>query len=718
MRSQKLNFYFTPISSLKGIGPKFHELYQKLLRKKDDQICYLKDLLFHLPYSLTERILEPESFSQAVGKQVIIKGRILSNNVTGGRYRKILKTNIETDAGFIDLVFYNFNKSYLNSTLKEGERRIIIGQVDRYRDSYQIVHPRVLSINSNETIREKEPVYPQMAGLSNNQILKNIKPVLERMNDLEEWLDASFLKQNNWLSFKDSLKKIHQPESLYDLDYANIYKSRLAYDELLASQLAIGISRSKIQKKDGQVIKSQRRYIKKLLEALEFELTEGQKSALKDVFKDLSDSKRMFRLIQGDVGCGKTIVAAIAMLEAVEAGFQSAFMAPTEILARQQYENLSELLEQTGLNEFIRITLLTGSIKKSQQDKIRAEIKAGNYQFVIGTHSLFQEKVEFHNSGLVVIDEQHRFGVKQRMDLADKGKKTNILLMSATPIPRTLMMTFYGDMEVSTIKDKPIGRQEIETVSVSAGRIEQVISRLQSQIKDDRRVYWVCPLVSDSEEDSDLPSSIASTIDADSDKIASAESRYDSLKVIFGEKVGIVHGKMKANQKEQAINDFKSGKTSILVSTTVIEVGVNIPEATVMIIENAERFGLAQLHQLRGRVGRGSEKSNCVLLYSKKVSDVGRKRLNAMRQTNDGFKIAEEDLVLRGSGDLLGTKQSGLPDFTFAVLPEHKDLLFAARDDTKIILEKDPELKSPRGESLRDLLYLFEYDKQIKNLNA
>ncbi len=459
----------------------------------------------------------------------------------------------------------------------------------------------------------------------------------------------------------------------------------------------------------GKSINSHETYSKEIISSLPFELTSDQNKCISHIRKDLKSEYRMFRLVQGDVGSGKTIVGAIAALDCVNAGYQVCFMAPTEILAKQHHAWISETITNTRFHEDIRVGLLVGSLKPKDKLKTQQDCIEGKIDILIGTHALFQEKVGYKNLGAIIIDEQHKFGVKQRFELAHKGDGVNILFMTATPIPRTLSMTLYGDMDISIIAEKPAGRKDIKTTTFSSSRLEDLTKSIDTEVNLGTRIYWVCPFVEPSEE---IP------FQDEGSKIISVIERYEYLQKIFRNKVGMVHGQMSSENKDKEIEKFKSGEISILVATTVIEVGVNVPEATIMVIENSERFGLSQLHQLRGRVGRSDKQSSCVLVYSKKISDFGRKRLKIMKETNDGFRIAEEDMVLRGSGELLGTKQSGLPDYKIAILPEHKDLLFAARDDVKIILHQDPKLQSKRGQNLRNLLKIFEYNNQIKNLNA
>ncbi len=471
-------------------------------------------------------------------------------------------------------------------------------------------------------------------------------------------------------------------------------RSRLAYDELLANQLTLALVRDRQRKINGRSFPQSQDLRAKIENVLPFELTGAQKRTLHDIDQDMETQARMLRLLQGDVGSGKTIVAAMAMMNAVESGAQAAIMAPTEILARQHEQSLKEWLSAAG----VRSVTLTGRDKGKSRDLILKQIKDGIAQVVIGTHAIFQPDVEYHDLGLAVIDEQHRFGVHPRLELSNKTKGTDILVMTATPIPRTLALTAYGDMEVSKIDEKPPGRKPIETMLFSKDKMDQVVAGLQRKITEGVRIYWVCPLVEESE-----------VLD-----LAAAEERYDILKATFGERIGLIHGRMKPAEKDEVMSKFADGALDILVATTVIEVGVNVPEATIMVIEHAERFGLSQLHQLRGRVGRGAEQSYCFLIYSGPLGEIAKERLSIMRDTEDGFVIAEKDLELRGSGDILGTKQSGVTDFKLANLAAHSDLLATARDDAKLIINQDPKLESERGTALKTLLYLFERDQAIK----
>lgn len=697
---------FTKINYLKGVGPRLYNYYKQLLAPKKDEV-YFKDLLFHLPHSLIVRKKNPENLESNIGREILIEAEIVSlEKVYFGR-RKGFKAKILYHKDQINLIFYNSNEQYLRSVLEKGATKLICGKLEIYKNHFQITHPHISAVSSGSML-EREPIYSLTTGITNKQITKLIGNNLDKIPEIKDWIDQKYLEDNHFQSFKNALQKIHKPEDQEDLSLDSRERKRLAFDELLADQLALGLTRDKIVKMPGKKINSKMEVAKKIINSLEFNLTEDQRNAIKDLTKDLKSENRMFRLIQGDVGSGKTIVGMVAILNAIEAGFQACFMAPTEILAKQQFSWLKESLKSAEI-ENIEISLLVGSQKESEKKNIHKRCAAGKIDILIGTHALFQEKALYKNLGIIVIDEQHKFGVSQRFQLASKGDGVNILFMTATPIPRTLSMTLYGDMDISIIKEKPSGRKPIKTTTISSSKIQNFIQILDKEINLGQKIYWVCPFVEQSEDN---------PFQDDEHKIISATERYEALKKYFGKKVGLVHGQLPAEKKDAALDKFKSGDVAILVATTVIEVGVDVPDATIIVIENAERFGLSQLHQLRGRVGRGRKESNCVLIYSKNISDNGIKRLKVMKDTEDGFVIAEEDMILRGAGEVLGVKQSGLPDYKIAVLPEHKELLFAARDDVKIILQKDPELTSVRGKNLRNLLQLFEYDKQVKNLNA
>jgi ATP-dependent DNA helicase RecG len=566
-----------------------------------------------------------------------------------------------------------------------------------------MVHPdRILDEKGIENLPAVEAVYGLTEGLSSRMVGRYVEAALERVPRLPEWQDPAWLDRNNLPDFDKALRAIHKPESASQVSEEALAKlparRRLAYDEILASQLALALVRSRMRRLPGRVNAGDGHLVERIKQALPFGLTVSQDKAVEEIRHDLVADKKMLRLLQGDVGSGKTVVGLLAMASAIEAGRQSALMAPTEILARQHYERIAPLAEQAGLS----MALLTGRDKGAARKAVLAGLADGSIDIAVGTHALFQEGVAFKDLGIAVVDEQHRFGVHQRLALGSKGEAVDILVMTATPIPRTLSLTYFGDMDISVLSEKPAGRKPIATKLISIERLDEVIGAMGRAMANGDQVYWVCPLVGESE-----------TVD-----LAAAEERHEQLKSVFGDEVGLVHGKMAGRDKDAAMERFSRGETKILVSTTVIEVGVDVPNATIMVIEHAERFGLAQLHQLRGRVGRGSRSSTCLLLYKGPLGQVAQARLEMMRQTEDGFRIAEEDLRLRGEGEVLGTRQSGLPGFKLARLEVDGDLLAAARDDARLIVDRDPDLVGERGQALRVLLYLFERDSAIRLLRA
>ncbi|HEX9447059.1 MAG TPA: ATP-dependent DNA helicase RecG, partial [Dongiaceae bacterium] len=549
-----------------------------------------------------------------------------------------------------------------------------------------------------EKLQRLEPVYPLTTGLPAKTLRKAIAAALERAPALPEWIDPGVIQRESWPSWRAALVSLHNPEATADLAPQAKSRMRLAYDELLANQLALALVRQHNRHLTGRASRGDGGLRAKVLATLPYQLTGSQQQAIAEIAADMATDNRMLRLLQGDVGSGKTVVALLAMLIAVEAGGQAALLAPTDILARQHFAGLQPLAAAAG----IELALLTGRDKGKAREAMLARLAEGEIKLIVGTHALVQEDVNFADLRLAVVDEQHRFGVQQRVALAAKGRGVDLLVMTATPIPRTLMLTGYGDIDVSRLTEKPPGRQPIATRTLPIERLDEVIEGVRRAISNGARVYWVCPLVDESE-----------LID-----LAAATERHRHLQQIFGSEVGLVHGKQKAAERDHTMAAFAAGDIKVLVATTVIEVGVNIPEATVMVVEHAERFGLAQLHQLRGRVGRGSGKSSCLLLYQSPLGEIAKARLSILRESEDGFRIAEEDLRLRGGGELLGNRQSGLPEFRLADLGAHGDLLAMARDDAKLILDRDPNLLSPRGEALRTLLYLFQRDAMIKTLRS
>ncbi len=538
------------------------------------------------------------------------------------------------------------------------------------------------------------------AGLTAKPLAKAIVAALERAPELPEWIEAATAEKFHWAPWRESLLAAHHPQAEADLSPLTAARSRLAYDELLANQLALALIRARQRRQPGRSIVGDGSLVARVLAALPFRLTRSQEQAADEIHADMAKPSRMLRLLQGDVGSGKTVVAFLAMLRAAEAGHQAALMAPTEILARQHYATIAPLAESAG----VEVALLTGREKGKARKEVYEGLASGRIKLAVGTHALFQEEVAFADLALAVVDEQHRFGVHQRMALAEKGgaERADILVMTATPIPRTMMMTVYGDLDVSRLTEKPAGRRPVDTRAVPLERLEEIIAAVSRAIAASARVYWVCPLVAESE-----------ALD-----LAAAEERFADLQRRFPGHAGLVHGRMRGADKDQVMADFAEGRLAILVATTVIEVGVDVPEATVMVIEHAERFGLAQLHQLRGRVGRSHRPSTCLLLYAPPLSEAARARLSILRETDDGFRIAEEDLRLRGAGEVLGTRQSGLPEFRLADIAAHAALLSAAHDDAESAVKADPELSRPRGQALKTLLYLFERDAAAATLRS
>ena len=708
MRPARLAPLFATVRSLKGVGPKVEGLLNKLVAPRHEGArARVVDLIWHLPVGLIDRAIAPSIAGAKIGELATLEVTVAEHRAGGGgkwRSRAPYRVLVEDDAGAaLELVYFNADPSYLKRLLPQGSRRLISGKLESYDGWLQMPHPdHVIAIDKDggAALPLHEPVYPLTAGLTNTTLRKAIGNAIEQLPELPEWIDGGFLAKNGWPAFAAAVAQLHAPASEAELLPSVPARARLAYDELLANQLALAVIRARLKRRAGRPLAATGKLRKAILAALPFSLTGAQKRALSEIDADLASPQRMLRLLQGDVGSGKTVVALLAMAGAVEAGAQAALMAPTELLARQHLQTISGFAAAAGL----RIALLTGRERGRERTEILEALKAGGIDILIGTHALFQEQIAFRDLALVVIDEQHRFGVHQRLALQAKGSGSGaeLLVMTATPIPRTLLLTSYGDMDVSRLDEKPPGRKPIATRTVPLERLDEVVGAITRAIADGAQIYWVCPLVAESE-----------VLD-----IAAAEARHAELRARFGESVGLVHGRLPAKDKDRVMAAFASGALSILVSTTVIEVGVDVPKASIMIIEHAERFGLAQLHQLRGRVGRGAQESSCILLYRQPLSDTARERLNVMRRTEDGFVIAEEDLRLRGGGEMLGTRQSGSPAFRIATLPEHQALLEAARDQARLTLGRDPELKDQGSEALRLLLYLFERDDAIKLMRA
>jgi len=693
MRPAILFPLFADTRTLPGVGPRIEKLIARVAGTR------LIDLIFDLPSGVIDRSYRPKLSAAEAGRIATVTLNVLDHVPSRDR-RQPYRVRCSDDTAVIDLVFFHAHADYLEKMLPVGQRRVVSGRIERYKDKLQMPHPDYIVEPGQEgALPQHEPVYALTEGLPAKSIAKAIRAALEKVPAMPEWQDAAYRKTQDWESFGVSLTGAHAPAHEADLALETKARRRLAYDELLANQLALLMIRAGMRATKGRAIAGNGSLKAKAVAALPFTLTEGQAQALAEIEADMASPTRMLRLLQGDVGAGKTAVAMLALLGAVEAGSQGALMAPTEILCRQHMASLEPIAKAAG----VRMALLTGRERGASRDNTLTALAKGEIDILVGTHALFSEDVAFRDLALAVVDEQHRFGVHQRMKLQGKGERpADVLVMTATPIPRTLALTAYGDMDVSRILGRPPGRKPVETRLISDTRLGEVVEHLRRAIQKDARAYWVCPLVEESE-----------FID-----LAAAEDRAKMLKEVLGSKVGLVHGKMKPAERDAAMAKFKSGETQILVATTVIEVGVDVPEATIMVVEHAERFGLAQLHQLRGRVGRGQAKSSCLLVYHPPLGETAKARLKTMRDTDDGFVIAEEDLRLRGAGELLGKRQSGMPEFKVADLAAHADLLATARDDAKLILARDPDLKSPRGEALRVLLYLFERDEAVRLLRT
>ncbi|HEV2509655.1 MAG TPA: ATP-dependent DNA helicase RecG [Bosea sp. (in: a-proteobacteria)] len=699
LRPSVLDPLFAPATALSGVGPKLAKALDRLLGD-ETHAARVIDLMFHLPTGAIDR-RPSESIAEApVGEVATFSAQVTEHRPAPPTKAKApYRIIVEDETGDVTLVFFHADVRHLLQSLPIGAYRIISGKLELWDGMRQMVHPdRILDPKLAATMPSVEPVYGLTEGIGGRVMARIAAGAAERCPELPEWQDEAFAARNDFAPFRDAIHALHHPVDLKAATGETVVRRRIAYDELLASQIALALVRRQQKKAAGRATAGDGALRQAIETALPFTLTDGQRKAIADIHDDMEKPERMLRLLQGDVGSGKTVVALMAMAAAAEANRQSVLMAPTEILARQHAERLAPLADKAGL----KLALLTGREKGAGRRQVLEGLANGEIDIVVGTHALFQEGVAFHDLALAVVDEQHRFGVHQRLLLGAKGEAVDILVMTATPIPRTLALTWFGDMDVSILSEKPAGRKPITTRAISLERYDEVVGAVGRALESGAQVYWVCPLVQESD-----------TLD-----VAAAQERFEALQALFGDKVGLLHGQMPGRDKDAAMAAFSGGQTRVLVSTTVIEVGVDVPNASVMVIEHAERFGLAQLHQLRGRIGRGSAASTCLLLYKGPLGQVAEARLTIMRESEDGFRIAEEDLRLRGEGEVLGTRQSGSPDWRIARPEIDGDLLAAARDDARLLIERDPHLETPRGQAIRTLLYLFERDVAIRLLRA
>jgi ATP-dependent DNA helicase RecG len=696
MRPEILYPLFADVTSLSGVGPRVAEALGRAFSKTSG--ARIKDLLLTPPVGLIDRSYRPGiagAKKDDIATFVVTVGSHIPPSVKGRPYR----IKVYDESGDMTLVFFKPRAAYLNQILPEGGRRIISGKTEVFKAELQMTHPDyIVAVTDEDRLPKYETLYPLTAGLSQKVARKAVMGALQHIPQLTEWLDPHMIAQQDWPGFAEAIIRLHAPDHPNDPGISAPPRQRLAYDELFAKQLAMAIVRETTRRQAGREYATPGHYLDDVLKGAPFPPTGAQDRAMAEIIADLKSPFRMARLLQGDVGAGKTFVAAQAAAFVCESGAQVALMAPTEILARQHLDTLRAFLEPAGLT----VEAITGRDKGKPREALATGLREGYIDVVVGTHALFQEAVEFHDLGLVIIDEQHRFGVHDRLKLTQKGQRPDLLVMTATPIPRTLALTSYGDLDISKLDEKPAGRVPIETRILPLERLDKVISAVGRAIDNGNQVYWVCPLV----EDSDL-------ID-----LTSVEDRHRQLTAIYGARVGLLHGRLSAQEKEAMSLAFKAGEYDVLVATTVIEVGVDAPNATIMVIEHAERFGLAQLHQLRGRVGRSDKASSCLLLYKGPLGVTSKARLEIMRESEDGFLISEKDWELRGSGDLLGAKQSGLPGYRLADLDKHKALLETAVQDARLLAQTDPGLKTPRGQAARVLLYLFEQDFGIALMKA
>ena len=688
MIEKNFNFFFNPVSKVKGIGPKIKKLFNE--KKIDTNI----DLIFNFPYGLIDRTHCPKLNNLEIGKISTIFVKVRKHNFP--RIRRLPNTvQCFDETGEINIVFFNSRENYIKEILPINSEVIISGKVNFYKNKYQITNPDyVTSINNEEKVTKIMPTYASLKGISNKTINKIYENIIKEIPDVPEWHRDHIIKNNKWFSFKDSLIQLHNPKKIEDLDKNSLTYERISFDEIFSNLLIFAQIKKKIATiyKKPKLFSSDQRL--KLIKNLSFTLTKDQETIIKEIDDSLKSDKKMIRLLQGDVGSGKTIISIITGLNVVAAGYQVALMCPTEILATQHLNLIRSLTKGQDIN----VEILSSGINKKRQIEIKKELVEGKINFLIGTHSLFQETVSFSNLGLIIIDEQHKFGVRQRINLSDKGGvNCDVLLMSATPIPRTLILSTYGDMDISTLKEKPFKKTTIVTNIIPEKKIPDLINLIKKKIELEQQIYWICPLIEESTKVNLTP----------------VLERFKYITKFFPENVAVMHGNLKNDEKNIVMKNFLEKKFSILISTTVVEVGVDNPNANTIIIENSERFGLAQLHQLRGRVGRGIENGECILVYSKSISENGKKRLKILKESNDGFYISEQDLKLRGFGDIIGYKQSGQKDFIVADPMFHSHLFELAKQETDFYTQANLPI-----EKFNVLLKFFKKDKILNIIDS
>lgn len=684
---------FAGLETLPGIGPRAAEAFEQM------GVTRLRDLILTLPHSGIRRRPIGKLAEARPPEIVTITLRVERVNPPTAKGRP-WRMHCSDGVSDLQLVFFHAKKDWIEGQFPIGARRLISGKIELFDGMAQMVHPDHVTAEGAAPPPEFEPVYPLSARLTQGVVQKAARAALTRLPDTAEWIDASLLQREGWPGWAEALQRAHAPEGLQNIAPTDPARARLAYDELFAHQMTLALLRRDRRRQVGLQTVGDGHLRQKVLAGLPWPPTGAQSRAVAEIAEDMAAARRMNRLLQGDVGAGKTLVAFLSLLVAVEAGGQGVLMAPTEILARQHYRALEPLAALAG----IRLEVLTGRDKGDARANILTDLSEGRIDILVGTHAVIQKTVEFRDLRLAIIDEQHRFGVNQRMELGTKGTHLppDMLVMTATPIPRSLALAQFGDMDLSVLDEKPAGRQPVRTTVIADSRMAEVLDHLDRALAAGARAYWVCPLVEESE-----------AVD-----LTAAEARFKELRARFGDQVRLVHGQMPPDERDSAMADFSSGRAGILVATTVIEVGVDVPEATIMVIERAENFGLAQLHQLRGRVGRGSKASSCVLMYHDPLTETGRRRLSILRETEDGFRISQEDLEMRGAGDVIGTAQSGLPRFRIADLERQGGLMALARKDAQAFLERDPTMESPRGRAVRLLLWLMEQDRAIRLVTA